>query len=100
MKKFDQGQTVRITVTFRDFSNALVNPSSVSFFVQTDADEEWTETAGVSPDSTGIYHHDVDTVDQSGVYRWRCYGSGTTSNAIQDRFYVTPMDPVDTDPGI
>lgn len=100
MKKFAQGQTVRITVTFRDFSNALVSPSSVSFFIQREADADWTESTGVAPDSTGVYHHDVETIDESGVYKWRCYGSGTTSNAIQDRFYVEPMDPADVDPDI
>lgn len=95
---FFQGQTVRITVTFRDFADALVNPTSVDFYVQRESDSNWTHTAGVAADSTGIYHLDIATEPKSGVYEWRAYGSGTTASAIQGRFYVIPLSPGETTP--
>ncbi len=98
MQRYKQGQTVRITATFRNFSDALTNPSQVNFFIQTEADDVWTETAGVAADSTGVYHLDVDTTDQSGIYDWRVMGTGTTPAANQGQFYVIPGLPSDTDP--
>lgn len=95
---FFQGETVRATVTFRDFNDALVSPTAVDFYVQTEADSGWTKTAGVVADSTGVYHLDISTTAQSGLYAWRAFGSGTTSSAIQGKFYVIPRFPGNTAP--
>lgn len=99
MRNFDQGQTVRIKSTFRDFDNALVNPTVVTFYVQRSADDVWddysTTDVGsvVGHPSTGIYYVDISTTAQSGVWRWRVTGTGSSANADQGTFYVNPLDP-------
>lgn len=98
MRNIVQGQTVRITATFHDFNGNLVDPTTVNFFIQREADINWTEIASISPDSTGVYHTDVDTSTQSGVYAWRVIGTGTTEAANQGKFMVVPRFPSETAP--
>ncbi len=98
MNQFIQGQTVRLRVTFRDFDNTLADPSTVTFYVQKELDSAWTSY--VSPtvvhESTGIYHLDVSTASEGGLYDWRVVGAAVTPSANQGQFYVVPMKPLDT----
>lgn len=99
MKNYAQGQTVRLTATFRDFDDVLVDPTNVYMYTQREADSVWTdESASAVHASTGIYHLDLDTADESGVWKWRIVGTGAAANVQQGQFYVTPMAPVDVDP--
>ena len=98
MRNFNQGQTVRIRATFRDFDDALINPSTVTVYIQTEADDDWTSYASPTHESTGIYHQDVETEGQSGIYDWRVIGTGTTSHANQGQFYVVPLNPGESAP--
>lgn len=109
MKNFTQGQKVRIKATFKSFAGAPDDPTTVKLFIQTEADGEWTmyeydgtsdsssDYDGIERLSTGVYYLDVDTLPQSGVYKWRFYGAGPNANSKQGQFYVEPMDPDDSE---
>lgn len=96
MKQVQQGQTVRVTATFKDFSDALVDPTAVEFFSDREADETVTSDiygsmgSKVVKSSTGIYYWPIDTTPQSGLWRWRVIGTGPAGNAAQGSFYVVP----------
>lgn len=100
MNTFKQGQTVRLTVTFRNFANTLADPTTVTFWVQKELDEAWAtyQSPDVVHESTGVYHLDVSTSTEGGLYDWRVVGSGTTPSANQGQFYVEPMIPSDVAP--
>jgi hypothetical protein len=109
MTNYNQGTRVRLKATFKTFAGAPVDPTTVTFYIQTEADGEWAQydydaTSDSSSDydgverlSTGIYYLDIDTLPQSGVYKWRIYGSGPNANSRQGAFYVEPMDPDDSE---
>lgn len=113
MKQFDQGQTVRLLTAFKNFDGVPTDPSAVRFYIQRDADSEWAvyEYDAIDDSSSdssfsdgpvrvseGVFYLDVDTTAQSGVWKWRVVGTGAAPSAKQGSFYITPMDPDDSDP--
>lgn len=95
MRTYDPTDQVRLEATFRNTSNALANPSTVTLVVQKPDMSHDTYVYGtdaeVVRDSTGVYHVDVQPEDgEEGiwVYRWRA--TGTVQQATEGTFFVRP----------
>jgi len=106
-----QGELKRLEHVFYDGEGNLVNPEFIRFSTERAADgvkayyeyddsDPSSESSNSSDDddappglvvrdSTGRYHVDVRTDDQSGVYSWRVRSESPIDSA-QGQFYVTP----------
>lgn len=85
----DEGDKVRLNVTFYNMSGALANPSTVSLATRTPAQLETaatTTTAGITNASTGVYHTDV-TLNIAGLWRFEFRGVGNSVDQIE-RFAI------------
>ena len=78
---YNLGDLVRVTCTFRTVaSNALIDPTEVYLSVRDPSGTVTTyqySVSGITKDSTGVYHRDID-VDDAGdwYYRWHSTGTG------------------------
>lgn len=86
MNRYDVGETVRVTATFRRTdTDALTDPAEVTCtFLRPD---RTTQTAATSSSSTGVWDAQVD-VDISGVWRYRFVGSDSDTGAEEGAFVV------------
>jgi hypothetical protein len=86
------GVTVRVTGTFRNASDALADPSTVTFKHR--APRERTATTvtyaggGVIKSSTGVYYVDL-TASTNGKWWFRWESTGTPATADEDYFEVS-----------
>jgi hypothetical protein len=97
------GAPVSITVSFYNSSDALVDPTTVTFETYspsgTDTDYVYGTDSEVTKSSTGIYVAAV-TPDEYGRwhYRWSSTGSGTATK-IEGTFLVQYSPWYDYEPG-
>lgn len=101
-KQFDQGQSVRVKMTFRNNAGALADPTTVVLQIERDADAafssyDYDDTSdsssdydGIVKDGTGLYHIDLDSSPMSGVWRYRAIGTGAIPAVKQGQFYIIP----------
>jgi hypothetical protein len=91
MNRYDVGDLVRCTGTFRDSTGTLVDPTAVFFRVREPGEEtiEYQYTVGpmVVRVSTGIYRADVD-VTSSGTWRYGFHSTGNGQAADRNEFVV------------
>lgn len=81
----DIGDTKVLTGTFRNASGALANPTTVTLRVR--KPDGTTSTVSNSNSSTGIYTASVP-LDQSGVWRYKWWGTGAVAEAGEGWFTV------------
>ena len=95
MATYDKGDYVRLTGTWRDDANALVDPTTVTLKIQ-NPDGTITsityDSGAVVRDSVGVFHYDfLPSTFGSYVYRWEGTGnaiaSGQGSFYVEDRFH-------------
>lgn len=91
MKTYDNGDLVRCSAAFTNSDGEAVDPTAVIFKVKTPAGTETTYTYGTDAelvrDSAGNYHIDVDA-NESGIWIYRCYSTGTGQAADEEHFSV------------
>ena len=89
--EYDIGDKVRATVTFRNISDVLTDPTTIIIRTKTTADVEASFTYGVDAEviksSTGIYYMDITTT-AAGNYFYRGVGTGTLVAAGESFFVV------------
>lgn len=76
----DQGDTRRWTVTFYNSSNALANPTTVTFLLRTPSQAQGggtSVTTGWTSPSTGIYYRDI-SFSEAGLYLMEARGAGNS----------------------
>lgn len=84
------GATVKMTATFRNASDELADPTTVTCIIQMPDNVETTYTYDqdtVTKDSTGVYSKTI-TVTQGGTYQFYFRGTGTVATAARDYFLV------------
>ncbi len=85
------GQQARLTVTIKDVSDALADPTGLTFQLMQPDGTETTETypADGEPirDSIGVFHVDK-TLSNVGKYRYRWVASGAVIGAVEKVFDV------------
>lgn len=93
MDKYVLGQSIRITATFKDFDENLVNPTNINIkigYYALDTTfvilEEYDKTDLTSP-STGIFYIDYVT-NYEGKHYVRIETSGNLTSALEGVFYV------------
>lgn len=85
MNRYDIGDTVRVTATFRNELSALADPDAVTCTFRRPSGTNVEATP--SSTSTGVWTASV-TIDQSGVWRYRVTGTGSNSIAEEGSFVV------------
>lgn len=95
MDKFDKSDLVRIDVDFKNSSDTLTDPSTITFKFEDPSGTETTYVYGIDAelvkDGTGEYHADIST-DESGTWSWRFIGTGTVEQVDEGQFYVLLSD--------
>jgi hypothetical protein len=85
--RFDTGQKVRSSVTFRDIDGAIADPTGIVAKYESPAEAETTKTYGsdaeVVKSATGKYYIDV-TLSSAGTWYLRWNGTGTVVAAVED----------------
>ena len=85
---YDIKDAVELVGTFRNTSNALTDPTTVTVFIQKPDGTRISETTPtVTHVSPGVYSY-ILTVDQAGIWRWRFEGTGTVQAADERTFEV------------
>lgn len=94
MSRFPLGQPVRVSITVRDVTGALVNPGALTVVVklaQADGTQAITGTYG-SPanDGLGLFHQDVPAADLTvlGHYQWAATATGAGAGVVWGDFDV------------
>lgn len=85
MNRYDVGDTVRVSATFRNVNSALADPATVTCTFRRPNGTNVTATPTSS--TTGVWTADT-TVDDSGVWRYRFEGTDTESVAEEGAFVV------------
>ncbi len=99
--QFYAGQPIRFEGPFTDLSGVAIDPTVVTFSWTVGIGGTWTEyTYGVpgSPivrDAPGMYHVDLDTTGQPGMYtgEWASNGVGKALDAIKQWVDPAPYSP-------
>jgi hypothetical protein len=101
--RYDLGETVRITATFRDAQNGniLLDPEQVQFLLRNPLGEVYAFTYGVHPEllreSEGVYYVDLqldyprtywyrwlaESLDIRGVYSGRLYVESSLTERVE-----------------
>lgn len=87
MDSYKKGQSIRVTVTFKDFSQANADPTTV--YAKATSPSNVTTQLTVTKDSTGVYHFDI-TLNESGIWFWQITGSGAVVAANEGSLSVDP----------
>ena len=91
---YDIGDKVRETVTFKNASSAVADPTAVKCHVEVPSGGVTTNTYAVSTGNivrtgTGIYYLDITTTGH-GRYEVRWDGTGTVVASVEGWFSVRP----------
>lgn len=84
------GATVEMTATFRNASDALTDPTTITCIIQTPDGVETTYTYAlgtVTKDSTGVYSKLLTTA-QDGTHQYYFKGTGAVATAARGYFLV------------
>lgn len=87
---FTAGQTIRLSGTFTDTADTLVDPTGVVITVRDPAGT--VTTPAVTRDSTGAYHADITATlgDTDQLWRWSMQGTGAHPQLAFSEFKVLP----------
>ena len=92
-KRHDLGDLVRVSGEFRNSTNDLADPTAVNLSFRTPAGVTTTyiysTDAELVKDTTGKYHVDIDA-NESGVWYYRFFSTGTGQAAEERQFVVRP----------
>jgi uncharacterized protein YfaS (alpha-2-macroglobulin family) len=85
MQKYERGDTVRITITFRDNDDQLIDPSSPTYDVRKPDGTIYIAPTALSKMGVGIYQADIDTsLDADlGYWRIRAWGIYNTHRILE-----------------
>ena len=91
---YDIGDRIRETVTFKNASSAVADPTAVKCHVENPAGTVTTHIYAISTgeivrSSTGVYYLDVTTTGH-GQYEVRWTGTGTVVASVEGWFSVRP----------
>ncbi len=88
---YDIGDLIRLSVTFENLSNALVDPTSVVLKIKLPSGSISTLTypadAAIERASEGVYQSDVE-ITEAGTWSYRFQGTGAVKAAVESYFYV------------
>lgn len=88
---YDKGDAVRCSATFKNSSNVVVDPTTVTFKYKDPSGNitplVYGTDVAVVKDSTGNYHVDVNA-DKSGTWFYRFESTGTGQAAEEGTFEV------------
>lgn len=87
---YDIGDVVRLQGVFRTTADVLVDPAKVTIKYEDPSGNVTTVTstgAVVIHPSSGVYYADID-IDQTGVWEYRVYSTGTVVSSTEDWFRV------------
>lgn len=90
MKNYD-GPIATPTLGFRDSNGALIDPATVKLTYQPPTGAPVTFAYGggqIVKDAVGLYHYDVDTTGQPGIWVYEWYSP--TQTIQSNSFSVTP----------
>lgn len=97
MNTYMSGTLVTSTAQFRDRTGAAADPTTITLKYKKDAGATTTivyPAAGITKDSTGVYHADLDTTGWAGpglqgwIVEW--IGTGTVQIPGKDVWLVEP----------
>ena len=90
---YNLGDLARCTGTFANSAGTAIDPAAVFFETIAPDGVRTSYTYGTDAEvvksSTGVYYVDVDC-NQSGVWEYRMYGTGTGQAADNQSFFVKP----------
>jgi hypothetical protein len=89
---YDQGQSVRLSVTFTNPDGTAYDPVVVQFIYHAPLSvvaltKTYGTDAEVIKDGVGLYHMDL-IADEPGEWHYRAEGSGNGQAVEEDSFYV------------
>jgi hypothetical protein len=88
---YDIGDLVRVSVTFTNMSEAVVDPTGITLKYKTPGGVITTLTyptdAALVRDSTGVYHADIDATE-AGTWEYRFQGTGAVKAAVEGLFNI------------
>lgn len=87
MNTYTVGQLVHVSSAFKNVEGTLLDPTTVALRVRKPSGT--TLTPGVTRDSAGQYHADVE-VDVPGGWTYYWYSTGSGETAGNGEFYVVP----------
>lgn len=94
MNQYDIGDAIRFSANFKNSVPADTDPTTVVFKLKDPSGTITTYTYGgtgsntlVVKDNTGDYHADV-TLDESGVWHYRWFGTGVLDAAEEEELLV------------
>lgn len=93
MATYDKGDLVRLTATFRDSANALVDPSTVTLKIHKPDGSTIIRTyagATITRSSLGVFYSDLNC-DFAGTVYYRWEGAGAAQAAGQSSFFVEDL---------
>lgn len=92
MNRYEKGNVVRCTVTFRNELQVAADPDDIIFRYQKPDQSIHVLTFGadvaVVRDSAGVYHVDLP-IDASGVWDYEFNGTGAVTADAADSFIVS-----------
>lgn len=95
MDSYDKGDLARSSNTFKNASDVVTNPTTVTVKVEDPSGNESSYVYGtdseVVRDSTGVYHIDI-TTDEVGTWVVRWVGTGAVAQVDEDPFFVKLSD--------
>jgi uncharacterized protein YfaS (alpha-2-macroglobulin family) len=77
MEKYERGDTVRITVIFKDNNGTLIDPTSPLYDVRKPDGATYISATSLTKIGTGTYQADIDTSLDADVGYWRVRAYGT-----------------------
>jgi hypothetical protein len=90
--RYDDGQMVRVSASFRDLDDAPLDPDTVELRYKdpsTDTVHEQNYPGNLQKDAIGEYYFDIDTTDFSkGTWHYKWIGTGAVTAATSWAFII------------
>lgn len=91
MNRFDKGDLIRLTATFKNTSGEVIDPAALTFRTLSPTGTivvlVYATDAALVKDSTGVYHVDVSAAEP-GVWGYRFAATGSGQAAAEGEFWV------------
>lgn len=91
---FDEGDSVKVTGTYKDAAEALHDPGAVFLDIDwpdgTNQTFEYTVDAEITRESLGLFNATFDTAGKPGRWFYRWYSTGVGQAADEGEFVVNP----------
>lgn len=89
MSNFQVGDVARISVSVKDVSGQLADPSSIALLVKPPGAALVDKSADVVKQSVGVYYADVELTEPGSYgFRWNTYGSN--QGVVEGGVFVSP----------